>query len=209
MKLFKITIIVAVLLLVTKADAQVAPEIVLTWKAGSYAPPAYNGKVLPSENSNVEIGLEMLEAGKFANLSSVVIRWDVNNELYRSGAGLKNISLVIDRAKGDPIIAASFTYKGRPYDKRIIIPVAKPDVSITGGPDSFRAFLYFFNIASPAQAKFTWSANGIATEGQGERPDILNIDTDAPSGSALNISVRAQSLIRELEIASRSITYTK
>jgi len=189
------------------ARAQVAPEVILTWKANSYAPPGYAGKALPINNSPVDVALELLDGGRVANLSNIQIRWDLNGELYRSGAGLKNISFVADSSKGDPLALVSFNYRGRALDKQISIPLARPEVVITGGPDIFKALPYFFNIGSPAQAKFTWSVNGNSVEGTGENPDALNLQTDAPNGTELSIRVDAQSLLRAIEIASANISY--
>lgn len=197
------------LLMINIAQAQTSPEIILTWKANSYTPASYMGKTLPSIGSRVDVALEALSAGRVIDLSRIKITWTIDGELHSSGIGQKSIFFTTDGLKGDPAVSASFLYKGQTLSRQISIPLARPEVVIVGGPNIFKALLYFFNFGAPTQAKFTWTVNGISTEGTGQNPDILAISGNIPSGSDIGIRVSAQNLLKNLEIASGSLNFTK
>ena len=191
------------------AGAQQAPEFMVTWKSGNYAPADYQGKIFPINSSTLEVAMELIDNGRLADLSANTIRWNVNGEFYKSGQGLKVISFTADGAKGDQTADISLTYRGKSLDKRVIIQLARPEVVITGGPDIFQALLYFFNLSSPAQAKFTWTVNNASVEASGQNPDVLALSGSVPSGSDLNIRVDIQNLMKTLETAAGSIQFKK
>lgn len=196
--------------LALNAGAATAPDFMVTWKAADYAPASYRGKVLPSDGTRVDVALELINNNRFANLSGTNITWSLNNSLYKSGVGLKNISFNAAASKGNQVLDISFTYAGKTLAKRIVIPVVRPEVVIAGGPDIFQALLYFFNLSSPTtQAKFTWEVNGITAEGTGQNPDVLALSGDMPAGSNIGVRVDVQNLLKNFEIAGASINFTK
>ena len=128
-------------------------------------------------------------------------------KFQKPAAGLKTFSFNANGAKGDQLVTAALTYKGQSLDKQIVIPTATPEAAIVGGPDIFQALLYFFNLSSATQAKFTWTINGDTVEGSGSNPDVLTLVGDLPAGTPVAIRVDVQNLLKPLEIATRSVQF--
>lgn len=190
-------------------SAQAVPEFMATWKANSYVPPDYLGKVLPTGGTRIDMALELIDNGQLADLSQIEIRWLANNDIVSSGKGLKTFSFAADQFKGDQTVNITIpSYKGNSLAKKVIIPLAKPEAVITGGPSLFSALLYFFNISGLSQVQFTWSANGVETPGIGKTPDILNLNLEnLPKGTEISVGVRAQNVFNALEMANKSIRF--
>lgn len=190
-------------------NAQALPEFMLTWKANNYAPASYQGKVLPANGTKVDVAMELIDNGKLANLSGTEVRWFVNRKLSAFGSGLKNFSFTADRFRGDQVVEVTLVdYKGQGLTKRIVIPVVSPEVAIDGGPNIFRALLYFFNVQNLSQIKITWSASGNEASGLVENPDILNLDTTGvPSETEINLQLTVQNLLKPIETATKSVTF--
>ncbi len=191
------------------ANAQTVTDFMVTWKANNYAPADYRGKILPIDGTRIDVAFELIANNRLANLSGTSISWRVNNAAYQTGIGLKTISFTADASKGDQVVDIAFTYLGAALTKRIVIPVTQPEVVITGGPDIFRALLYFFNLSTPTQAKFTWTVNGQSVEATGQNPDVLALSGTIPSGSELAIHVDVQNLLRSLEVAANTVQFIK
>ena len=205
-----LAVMVMVMVIVSSSgNAQALPELMLTWKAANYAPPDYAGKVLPTAGTRVDLALEVIDANRLADISRSNISWSVNGEFQQSGVGLKTFSFNANGAKGDQLVTASLTYKSRSLDKQIVVPTADPEVAVVGGPDIFQALMYFFNLSSATQAKFTWTVNGDAVEGSGSNPDVLTLVGDLPAGTPVAIRVDVQNLLKPLEIATRSVNFVE
>ncbi|MEM4368282.1 MAG: hypothetical protein QXO21_04670, partial [Candidatus Anstonellales archaeon] len=69
------------------------PTIILTWQALSYAPPDFQGKVLPTANSPIAASVEVFDkiTGKLIDLSDKEIRWYVDNTLIESPPGRQRL----------------------------------------------------------------------------------------------------------------------
>ncbi len=202
-----LTILISFFLL-NSTGAQTTYEFMVTWKAANYAPPDYRGKVLPVDGTRVDIALEIIDGSRLADLSRNTIRWSIRGIVQKSGLGVKNFSAFVDANKDDLVVDISIpSYRGQPLDKRLVIPIARPEVAIEYlGNDTFRALPYFFNFTTPdQQAKFTWTVNGNSVEGTGPDPDLLILAGDIPSGTNLNVRVDIQNLLKQLEFASKSI----
>lgn len=193
----------------TTASAQQAPEFMVTWKSNNYAPPNFQGKILPIANSQIEMALEIIDGGKLANLSGNEIRWLINDTELKSGVGLKNISFAAEGVKGDQEIEITVKkYKGQDLEKTIEIPLTRPEVVIVGGPDIFEALLYFFNITNLNQAEITWFANGDTVKGFVINPAIIDT-SDVPARSEIALKAEASNLGRPLEVGEESIYIIK
>ncbi|MCL5004571.1 MAG: hypothetical protein M1170_01335, partial [Patescibacteria group bacterium] len=66
------------------AYAQSGYEFLTTWKADGFVPAWYEGKILPSRGSRVSVSFELLKNGKISDLSNVVVRWYVNDNLVKN-----------------------------------------------------------------------------------------------------------------------------
>ncbi len=183
----------------------------VTWKANDYAPASFQGKILPIDGSRIDVALEIIDSGKIANLSGNEIRWLINGRDLKSGIGLKNISFIAEGVKGDQVIDITIkNYGGQDLEKTVTIPLASPEVVISGGPNIFEALLYFFNITSPNQVRINWSANGQPAFGTVKDPTKIDLDlSNLPAGTAVNLKVEAQNIATPIEIVSRSINIQK
>ncbi|MEK9186341.1 MAG: hypothetical protein AAB885_02010 [Patescibacteria group bacterium] len=189
--------------------AQATPEFMVSWKADSYVPSDYRGKILPSPSSSIEMAFELIDGGRIANISNNQVRWYVNGRLYRSGAGLKSITYVpaqFDRQNREAHIEI-IGYRGLNLEKRFTVPVAEPSVVIVPiSQNEFRALPYFFNISSFNQLQFDWRANDLAPENIAEHPDLLTLSNLAP-GLPISLSVTVKNLNEILEIAGTSLNF--
>ncbi|MEK7640889.1 MAG: hypothetical protein AAB389_02745 [Patescibacteria group bacterium] len=199
------------LLLTTLATAQQAPELMVTWKSDNYAPSAYQGKILPIDGSKVEVALELIDGSKIANISGKQINWLINNDELKSGIGLKNISFVASGRHGDQVVEITIkNYKGSDLEKRLEIPLASPELIITGGPSIFEATPYFFNVKNIGELLISWSANSQPATGLVDNPAILEINTsDLFAGSEVVIKVTARNSKKATEGASKTIIFRK
>lgn len=205
-----------------RVGAQVEPEFMVTWKANNYVPSDYQGRVLSVDKTTIDIGFEIIDGGKIADLSKTEIFWHINNEFQKSGLGIKNSSFVADRSRGNQlieIIIPNYQPKGKEavkLEKSLTIPLLKPEVvidspypnnEIESGSNNFRALLFFFNITNPpSDASFSWSANGTKVEGVVENPDLLTLDTTKlPVGSNFNLTLAVSNVFNELEFAKQLI----
>ncbi len=188
---------------------QQAPEFMVSWKANSYVPPDYPGKALPSPTSPIEIAFELLENSRIVNLAGNEVRWFINNQLQKSGLGLKTLTYIPLRfERQDKTIRIEVRrYRGANLEETIVIPIAEPEVVITPLADNiFKALPYFFNTASLNQLNFEWTVNGQRPEGTPENPNILEL-ASLPAGININISVLVKNLKQVLESTSNSLNF--
>ncbi|MEK7192012.1 MAG: hypothetical protein AAB646_00660 [Patescibacteria group bacterium] len=199
------------------SGAQVAPEFMVTWKANSYAPAGYQGKILPIANTPIEVSFELIDGGKLADLSRNEIRWYLNGNFEKSGKGLKSLSFSADGLNGNnqQVRITVMNYKGTELDEIVDIPMAVPEVVIDApypdnqvgiGENFLTALLYFFNLDNASQGAINWSANGADSQGLANNPEILNLDTkDLDSNTPINLQASARNLLNPFEIAVKII----
>ncbi len=184
----------------------------ISWQANSYVPYFYQGKVLPTNNSEVTTSFELLSDGKVSDISRKNIRWYLDNQLYKSGVGLKNISFIVDQFKRDDY-QLKVSVDGVDYPA--VIPVASPEVvidnpyynnSVKPGINLFRALYYFFNIKNVRELSHVWSANSITTESRANNPDILELEVPvAAVGSEINLNLSVKNKKNNFEFADDKI----
>jgi len=197
------------------ASAQSAPEFIVSWRAASYVPSDYQGKILPSKSTAIEMGFDLIDNGKIADLSRSQITWVTNNKEIKSGLGAKNA--VISNNGSEQLIRVSVDYKNSFIEETFSIPSAKPeiivDTKLSGNSLSLRDYMfsalpYFFNINNLSELLFSWSNNGKTISGEAENPDILKISLASeglPQKTSLNISASASNLYNPLEMAGKSL----
>lgn len=176
--------------------AQVLPEFLISWKANNYAPSEYQGKILPVKGATINVSMELVEKGKLANLSAYEVRWFVDDELQTAGFGMKNFNFEVDTFTGKSSIlvkADVINYRGTNLEKRILIPIAEPELTITRlNKNTFKALPYFFNVSTINDLNFIWSINNVSTSGLVEEPDFLSLDLakiNAGTSLVLNLLV--------------------
>lgn len=206
-------------LLITFAIAQTNPEFLVSWRAINYVPADYQGKIFPSKSSLIEAGFDLVGGNKIVNLSRNEIRWLLDNELIASGKGLQSIKFNTKKSGGNEhsIRIEVSDYKGEEIEHTFKILVAKPEVIIdTKYPSSqiplgnyiFQALPYFFNINNISNLSFTWLANNQPVQGEAQNRDFLNLNLqskDKPYETQLNVTITAQNLFNQLELAIKKL----
>lgn len=203
-----VMVVIMVFLVLNLTKAQTEPEFLITWKANSYVPPDYQGKILPIENSVITMALELIENGRIADLSRNEIRWSIGDEV-QSAFGKKSFSFQIGQFnRADQRIRVEIlNYRGRILEKFIEIPLAKPEVFIQNlGNNAFEAKPYFFNVNNLKQLIFSWSVNGQNAAGTVENPQILQLKINGQPINPIEIKLRVSNLLNEIESASANFT---
>lgn len=193
-------------------------EFFITWKADSYAPYFYKGKILPTNNTNVTVFFELLVGAVVSDLSSTNISWYLDNIFYQSGLGLKTISFKVDPLKReDYLVKISLRKgaKGEILEKTIIIPIVEPETVIDApypnktipvGVNLLRGLLYFFNIRGVEDVDLEWLIdNQLATEGV--KGDILKLSTPTLGSRLSTIKFSAKNKYSDLESATRVVSF--
>lgn len=181
-----------------------APQVLLTWKADTYVPPGFPGKAMPTTNSLVRVSVEILENGKFADLSRQTIRWYLNatENFFDSGEGKQSVIVGSSPFPKDPTVVRVNipNYGSREINKSITIPNVQPEAVIRF-PNPTRDFFsshiqlkaapYFFHTKDPANLNFNWKVNNKPKEELTASADVFNIDVlpDTPSGYNVKIDL--------------------
>ncbi|MEK7077452.1 MAG: hypothetical protein AAB967_04460, partial [Patescibacteria group bacterium] len=172
-KKFAVVILLAVLFSISRARAATEPEIFITWRAFSYAPSDFRGKILPSPRTPIAASFTVLENGKAANLSQETVYWYLDNALVYSGRGLQTASLSGSEAEGSfsrlRVQINDYRGRGELVVKTILIPTVSPEAVIAApfSGDRFSAVNvrldatpYFFNVTLLDHLLFIWNVNG-------------------------------------------------
>lgn len=208
------------------ADAQSSPiQFLTSWKADSYVPSWYGGKILPSLGSNIMVNFELTDNGKIVDLSQVVVRWYVDDNLMSNedeGLGIKSLKIRAPQATGDDIKVriAVVGYKDiSELNKIVSIPVSEPEavidfphynLTINRNGNIFRALPFFFNLKDLNKLSVEWLANGRNAKESGKDPWQLDlsIDSQTPSGFEINLEAIIQNILNPLDYANKILKLT-
>ncbi|OGM89704.1 hypothetical protein A3J77_01765 [Candidatus Wolfebacteria bacterium RBG_13_41_7] len=200
----------------------VPPQFLVSWKAQNYVPDWYAGKIFPTAATSVNVDFELIINGKPADLSTTKVRWYVNDKLVKNennGLGIKKINFITPNYFGQTaevrIVLADFSAEGI-IDKIIAIPVVRPEAVINApyagrgiktGNSIFEVFPFFFNTNNKENFSVQWSVLGQEPKSQKGDPFTLalNIDSQMPAGSNVNLSVVMSNITKALESASQTI----
>ena len=206
--LFMITILFSFLFPLSSRGQQ-APIFLVSWKANSYAPADYQGKILLSPTSSAEIAFELIDGGKIANLNNKEVRWFINNKLIASGLGLKTTTYTPSQPgrKDLRVQIQVLNYNGQDLEKIMILPVINPEIVIQPiGSNVFAGKPYFFNINSLSDLSFEWSVNGKKTNDLPDNPQFLSL-TGIPANTNVTINLFSQNLRQAIESSSFSLQF--
>lgn len=199
--------------------AQSAPEFLVSWRAINYVPADYQGKILPSNNSPVEVSFDLIDGNKIVNLSKKEINWYFNGRYFNSGIGLKTITFNSNGLDKNIRINIS-DYNGRSLDKFLTVSNFKPEIVVdakdinkksAGKQYNFTALPYFFNVSNLSQLKFQWKVNDQNLTGSVENPESLSLDLKSETilpGTNFNILSSAQNIFNDLEFAAKKLNFT-
>ena len=201
-------------------DAQTKPEFLVTWQAQNYVPDWYQGKILPISGTPVNISFELIDNGEIADLSKITIRWYVNDKLVineNNGLGIKNLKINIPDSNGmqTEIRIVVLDYLESMIDKLVYIPVVGPeavinapyaDEKIKTGSSIFELSPFFFNINNLSNLSVSWLMNGQKPT-TADNPYVfnLNVGSETPSGTKINISASIKNILKEFESASQNL----
>ena len=223
------------LLSVFSANAQTTPKIpaltlptnpnfdlLISWRATNYVPANYQGKIMPSNNSSIEVSFDALNQGKFVDLSKQNIIWYLNDNFLQSGIGLKSVKFTASQL--NPVISISIpNYKDSKYSAgdiegvitipttsaKVVIDAPYPAKAIKIGDNLFQALPYFFNVADLGQLNFNWNVDGSDVAGQSGNANILKLTTATEgspvAGANTSINVTAQNPASNFEFARNYI----
>ena len=232
-KLFRVGLVfcfvlVSWLLLLVSVAAAAEPQFLVSWRANSYAPEWYQGKILPNRQTLTQINFDLIDNGKIADISKTKIRWYVNNKLRineQDGLGMQTLqfyppwSIVVRDTTEIRIVVVD--YKGETIGKIINIPLAAPEVAIQNfgyteeigvGSYKFQANPFFFNIGDINDLAFNWTVNGkLAIDDNIDEPsNILNLEINPgiPANANINVEIDVQKLADKSETARKKIELT-
>lgn len=183
---------------------QSQPQFLFSWRADTYAPPGFNGKVLPSPGSLITVSFEVVQGGKLANLSKQTIYWYVNDSLVSNVPGKQTITFSAPNFAPDVLnVRVQLPeYAGGLLSPLIKIPLVPPEAVIEsaypggnfmGFSATVKGLPYFFNVQSPLELSFTWNVNGETPAGAEDPTNLsVGLNPDAPIGATLSIGLTVQ-----------------
>lgn len=209
--------------LAPQASAQTAstPQFLITWKAsGSYVPPFYGDKALPTYGSEITASLQLFSGGQLLNLQNQTIYWYLNSALIGGGVGVQQISFP---PLGMP--PSFFTleveipsYNGNFLIHDVQIPMVNPVAVVyapypggqtSANPITIQALPYFFNTTDPSKLSYAWQVNN-QPGANTENPESLQITVPAgtTSGTSVDVSLTIQnSEDSTIATANENLTY--
>lgn len=202
------------------ARAQTNPQVVISWRAETYAPASYTGKALPVADARVVVALDFIDQGKIADISSQTIYWYVDNNLISKGRGMANASFRVPKySAGAVAVRVELPdYQNGPVTRGITIPVARPEIIIETPffknkvrPPSFSlsAIPYFFTVADASELFFAWKVNGEGVPGAGDPAQLaVQLNADAPAGSPVRVDLSVRNPATESEAAANTALFT-
>lgn len=184
---------------VNQAGAQTgSAQLLVTWQADTYVPDGYPGKVLPTSDSSILAGVDLIDGGRRVDLSTYKVFWYLDDKFYQGATGLTRISLAAPHFIGRSSInvRVTVTNYGAGLGKTVIIPVVPPEVTIQASasnlsagvaPFSLRAYPYFFNVKDPSMLNFSWKLNGAVVGAQ--NPFVVTREMAADGISTIEVGV--------------------
>src|SRR5437660_1114929 len=64
-----------------------SPQPVITWRAYTYAPAGFSGKILAVPRSRMDASLALIDQGKIVNLKNYTVHWYLNDHFIDGGVG--------------------------------------------------------------------------------------------------------------------------
>lgn len=222
-----VLILMAGFLWIHDSRAASAPYFLVTWKAQSYVPSGFEGKVLPTAGSPIVVSFDLVQDGVLVNISRETVYWYLGDTLIQSGVGIQSVFLRAPQIIGQNDISIRIqlpNYKGGNGSaaiKTLHIPSVLPEIHLIrkdksaseffqGNNFTLEAIPYFFNVKNLSELTFAWKANGKSVaDDDSEAPNILSaaLSTPAP-GTSVAVEVSARNPAREFESAMKSITLT-
>lgn len=218
-RILSLLFILGILSVYGVSHAQSSPEFLVSWRAHTYVPSTYQGKILPVRGSRITAGVSLAEGNRLADISRSEIRWYLNGRLVQSGIGLQQATINLPAtSNADNQLQIIVDYKGNELEKTIQIPIANPKITITTSSPSYALQLsnllsavpYFFNAVTINDFIFTWTVNGDTILNTVPQPNYLTLQLEPSSNQSIPFLVNAyvQNRLNPQETASRRINIT-
>ncbi len=216
----RIILIIFICLLSLPALAQ-GQEFLFNWEGGSFVPGFYQGKIMPTDGSSLNMSFELIEGGRLLNVKNKLIEWHIDGKLFQKGVGLQKITANKFNVSRSNIFVRVLikNIEGGNLEKSFIIPKVIPKViiernfmnhTIPAGISIIKAWPLFFNIGNLSDLNFNWLSNNIKHSGKDvKRPNILELDiptNNSPTSVNLNINVINNKNIGEVAIKKINLT---
>ncbi len=139
-----------------------APELFITWKAGSYVPAGYAGKALPTAGTPIDFAAILVDGGKAVSLAPYDLNWYAGEDRIVSGKGAATARAAAPATGQDSLEVRVNVgkYAGQPLDAFVTVPVVKPEIVIRkkagGAARGFSAVPYFWNVLDPDGIAMAW-----------------------------------------------------
>lgn len=185
------SVLVAIGYWLSAAQAQTAPQVLLTWQANNFYPADYQGRALATPGTPISVSAEVLRNNKFLDASKANFTWLLDEKLLTSGVGLKEVVFNVNKAPGDShFVRVSINLNNEVFENAIRVPVAKPTLVLdapypnalvkAGSKAAIEAVPYFFNISSLQKLIFSWQIGNNDPQDSGSDNElILNTGTAA------------------------------
>lgn len=206
-----------VLVAASNVQGAPAPQAVLTWRANTFFPSDYPGKVVPSPGASVMVSAETLKGNLLADAPRATFTWYLDEHPFDEGVGLKEVMFTAARPAGGAhfvrveVDDGSVTYLGS-----VRIPVAPPKIVVdipapfrtiaVGSEVTLSAIPLSFNVASLNNLEFTWIVSGERKNEIKGNSLTVKAGVPAPGGdSAISITAIAVNRSNQLESARASV----
>ncbi len=203
------------------SSARAATDFMTSWQAKTYVPAWYIGKAMPAYQSFITVGFELIDDGKIADLSKTIVRWYIDDKLFKNednGVGIKKVTVYNQKYGGDvtSIKISIPNYKGVPLERSIDIPVKDQEVvidvpffdkRIPKGDDAMFAWPFFFNAPTMDMLGLQWNTPGSEAKQAGNilEPLILTVGRDIPQGTQYEVGATIGNLRKNSESATKSV----
>ena len=174
------------------------PQFLVSWKSLVYAPNWYEGKLIPTKDSVVQVSFELVDQdgvnkGKVVNVSASEVRWYIGTTMVQKGIGLQTITIknnLFSNATIPVKISVDFSNQrtGEKYfvEKYIHIPVTERrliltrpwmDHTLTPHTQATWYAIPFFFSSDPRSLNLTWTVNGQVVNPTSDDPFSLSIQS--------------------------------
>ena len=215
----------------TKKVSITPSDIDLTWQAGTYTPPFYEGKALYSIQSGLTAVAfpHIISGGKEVSPDSLVYEWKINGVPQASLSGYaknsiaipakflpQTITIEVKASTLDGNLAAYETISVDPIDPKILFYRKLPlqgvatekalvgEAELADQEGTFIAIPYFFSSDTPnSSITYSWSINSAKTETPPNEKEITLRNTENNTGRS-RVGLRVENMKNILQAAENS-----
>ena len=196
------------------AGAQTPPtQTLVTWQAETYAPESFSGKIMPTSDSAITVGVDLIDFGKRVDLSPYKVYWYLDEKFYQGAPGLSRIRFTAPHFIGETAVKVRVLivdYKSG-VGKTVNIPLVVPEVVIQSSnpglaasavPFTLQAYPYFFNVQSAFDLNYSWKLRGSVV---GTENSITITNEMAGDGRVARLELTLNNPLRPIERITQGV----